>query len=144
MFPVVILFCWFVDHKLLQNTTLDLRIFFLFLNRDLPVLDDLLGDKINRRWVIHMFLYSHFLDNICRSNFRIETFWNHFILSFKFLLPCPFFQVPKCFVPVQILWASPKIWLHSKTFLLAQKTILLNAKYLFVWHKMFVTATICK
>ena len=32
----------------------------------------------------------------------------------------------------------------SKTFVPAQKTILLNANQLFVWHKMFVTATICK
>ena len=32
----------------------------------------------------------------------------------------------------------------SKTFVLAQKPILMNANHLFVWHKMFVTATICK
>ena len=32
----------------------------------------------------------------------------------------------------------------SKTFVPAQKTILLNANHLLVWHKMFVTATICK
>ena len=32
----------------------------------------------------------------------------------------------------------------SKTFVQAQKTILLNANHLFVWHKMSVTATICK
>ena len=32
----------------------------------------------------------------------------------------------------------------SKTFVPAQKTILLNANHLFVWHKMFVTGTICK
>jgi hypothetical protein len=32
----------------------------------------------------------------------------------------------------------------SKTFVLTQKTILLNANHLFVPHKMFVTATICK
>jgi hypothetical protein len=31
-----------------------------------------------------------------------------------------------------------------KTFLLAQKTILLHANHLFGWHKMLVTATICK
>ena len=50
-------------------------------------------------------------------------------------------QVPKCFVPVQIFWASPKIWLHLVP---AQKPILLNANHLFVWHKMFVTCTICE
>ena len=32
----------------------------------------------------------------------------------------------------------------SKTFVLAQKSIFLNANHLFVWHKMFVTVTICK
>ena len=32
----------------------------------------------------------------------------------------------------------------SKTFVLGQKPILLNVNHLFVWHKMFVTATICK
>ena len=32
----------------------------------------------------------------------------------------------------------------SKPFVPAQKPILLNANHLFVWHKMFVTATICK
>ena len=32
----------------------------------------------------------------------------------------------------------------SKTFVPAQKTILLNANHLSVWHKMIVTATICK
>ena len=32
----------------------------------------------------------------------------------------------------------------SKTFVPAQKPILLNANHLFVWHKMLVTGTICK
>jgi hypothetical protein len=32
----------------------------------------------------------------------------------------------------------------SKTFVLAQKPILLNANHLFVWQKTFVTATIRK
>ena len=32
----------------------------------------------------------------------------------------------------------------SKPFVLAQKPILLNANYVFVWHKMFETAKICK
>ena len=32
----------------------------------------------------------------------------------------------------------------SKTFVPAQKPILLNANHLFVWHKIVVTATICK
>ena len=36
------------------------------------------------------------------------------------------------------------ISVSSKTFVPAQKPILLNANHLFAWHKMFVTATICK
>jgi hypothetical protein len=32
----------------------------------------------------------------------------------------------------------------SKTVVLAQKLILLNANHLFVWHKMFMTCTICE
>ena len=48
-------------------------------------------------------------------------------------------HVPKCFVPLQIFWASPKIWLHLEP---PQKPILLNVNHLFVWQKMFVTATI--
>ena len=32
----------------------------------------------------------------------------------------------------------------SKPFVPAQKTILLNANHFFVWHKLFVTATISK
>ena len=32
----------------------------------------------------------------------------------------------------------------SKPFVPAQKTVLLNANHIFVWHKMFVTATIYK
>ena len=32
----------------------------------------------------------------------------------------------------------------SKTFVMGQKPILLNANHLFVLHKMFVTGTICK
>ena len=32
----------------------------------------------------------------------------------------------------------------SKTFVPEQKPILQNANHLFAWHKMFVTATICK
>ena len=63
------------------------------------------------------------------------------------LMPCPF-TGPKMF------WAGPNFLSHpknltsfsafSKTFVPAQKPILLNANHLFVWHKMFVTATICR
>ena len=57
-------------------------------------------------------------------------------------------QVAKCFVSVQIFWVGPKkltaFSASSRTFVLAQTTILLNANHLFAWHKMFMTGTICK
>ena len=44
--------------------------------------------------------------------------------------------------------SQPKNWTgfsaSSKTFVPAQKLILLNANNLFVWHKIFVTGKICK
>ena len=62
-------------------------------------------------------------------------------------MPCPF-TGPKMF------WGSPNFLSQpknltafsacSKNFVPAQKPILLNANHLFVWHKMFATATICK
>ena len=62
-------------------------------------------------------------------------------------LPCPF-TGPKMFCAGPNFLASPKNLIafsaSSKTFVPAQKPILLNANHLFVWHKMFVTATICK
>ena len=60
-------------------------------------------------------------------------------------MPCPF-TGPKMF------WADPNVLSQpknltafsalSKTFVSAQKPILLNANHLFVVHKIFVTATI--
>ena len=62
-------------------------------------------------------------------------------------MPCPF-TGPKMFCACPNFLSQPKnltvCSASSKTFVPAQKTILLNANHLFVWHKMFVTATICK
>ena len=62
-------------------------------------------------------------------------------------MPCPFTS-PKMFCAGPKILSQPKkltaFSASSKTFVLAQKPILLNANHLFVWHKMFVTATICK
>ena len=62
-------------------------------------------------------------------------------------MPCPF-TGPKMFCSGPNFLSQPKnltaFSASSKTFLRAQKPILLNANHLFVWHKMFVTATICK
>ena len=64
------------------------------------------------------------------------------------LMPCPF-TGPKFF-----FFASPNFLSQpetltafsafSKPFVPAQKPILLNANHFFVWHKIFVAATICK
>ena len=61
-------------------------------------------------------------------------------------MPCPF-TGPKIFCTGPNFLSQPKnltaFSASSKTFVSAQKPILLNANHLFVWHKMFVTATIC-
>ena len=63
------------------------------------------------------------------------------------LLPCPF-TGPKMFCAGQSFLSQPKnltaFSASSKPFVPAQKPILLNANHLFVWHKIFVTATISK
>ena len=63
------------------------------------------------------------------------------------LMPCPF-TGPKMFCAGPNFLSQPKnltaFSASSKTFVPAQKTILLNANHLFVWHKMSVTSTICK
>ena len=63
------------------------------------------------------------------------------------LMPSPF-TGPKMFCAGPNFLSQPKNLIafsaSSKTFVPAQKTILLNANHLFVWHKMFVTGTICK
>jgi hypothetical protein len=62
-------------------------------------------------------------------------------------MPCPF-TGPKMFCAGPNFLSQPKnltaFSASSKTFVPAQKPILMNANHLFVWHKMFVTATICK
>ena len=62
-------------------------------------------------------------------------------------MPCPFTGL-KMFCAGSNFLSQPKnltaFSASSKTFVPAQKPILLNANHLFVWHKMFETATICK
>ena len=69
------------------------------------------------------------------------------IIPMVTLRPCPF-TGSKMFCAGLIFLSQPKnltaFSAFSKTFVLAQKTILLNVNHLFVWHKMFVTATKCK
>jgi hypothetical protein len=63
------------------------------------------------------------------------------------LMPCPFTGA-KMFCAGPNFLSLPKnltaFSASSKPFVPAQKPILLNANHLFVWHKIFVTATICK
>ena len=69
------------------------------------------------------------------------------LVNFFNLMPCPFTGPimfcagPNCLGQPKTLTAFSA---SSKTFVPAQKPILLNANHIFVWHKMFVTATICK
>ena len=62
-------------------------------------------------------------------------------------MPCPF-TGPKIFCAGPNVLSKPKHLTafsdSSKTFVPANKTILLNANHYFVWHKMFVTGTIRK
>jgi hypothetical protein len=62
-------------------------------------------------------------------------------------MPCPF-TGPKMFCAGPHFLSQPNNLIAfsaaSKTFEQAQKPILLDANHLFVWHKMFVTCTICK
>ena len=63
------------------------------------------------------------------------------------LMHCPF-TGPKMLCANPNVLSQPKnltaLSASSKPFVPAQKPILLNANHLFVLHKMFVTATICK
>ena len=63
------------------------------------------------------------------------------------LMPCPF-TGPKMFCDCPNTLFQPKsliaVSASSKSFVLAQKPILMNANHRFVWHKMVVTTTICK
>ena len=99
--------------------------------------------------LIYWFSLTQFCMAACSklNLYKKATLDNHYY-ALKLHLCLVLLQVPKCFVPVQIFWASPKTWLHlvppQKLLCWHKKTILLNAKHLFVWHKMFVTATICK
>ena len=49
-------------------------------------------------------------------------------------------QVPKCFVPVQIFWASPKIWLHLEPL---QKLFCRHKNQFYWMHIIFLSATKC-
>ena len=63
------------------------------------------------------------------------------------LMLCPF-TGPKIFWAGSNFLSQPKhltaFSASSKTFVPAQKLILLNANHFFVWHNMLVTATICR
>ena len=60
-------------------------------------------------------------------------------LVLTLLMPCPL-QIPKCFVSLQIFWASPKIWLH----LVPLQKLLCRQKNQFYWMQIiFMSGTKC-
>ena len=83
---------------------------------------------------------------------RVEIYVLHFTIDYTTnskprIMPCPF-TGPKMFCAGPNILCQPKNLTafspSSKTFVLAQKPILLNTNHLFVCHKIFVAATICK
>jgi len=86
---------------------------------------------------IPMFYEQRFFKKI--SN-KTSLFWNC-------IMPCPF-TCPKMFCAGLNILSQPKnltaFSASSESFVLAQKPILMNANHIFVWHKLFVTATICE
>ena len=80
-----------------------------------------------------------YLAKLCQTilNNNVKTDTIH-----ESLMPCPF-TGPKMFCAGPKFLSQPKNFTafsaSSKTFMPAQKPILLNANHLFVWHKMFVT-----
>ena len=63
------------------------------------------------------------------------------------LMPCPFTGLKMFCAGPNFLSQSKNLIefsASSKTFVPAQKTILLDANHRLFWHKMFVTGTICK
>ena len=79
--------------------------------------------------------------------FTLEDCDNDCGFAYVIVMPCPF-TGRKMFCAGPNFLSQPKnltaFSASSKTFVAAQKPILLNANHLFVWHKMFATATICK
>ena len=128
----------------------------------------------NTKMVLNHYIWSHYWSYCARSTFhyRTGTDWNQAgltsskpsmilkstkisIVSINIYLhkTCRklclvLVQVAKKFVPVQIFWVSPKIWLClaplQKLLCRHKKQFLLNANHLFVWHKIFLTGTLHK
>ena len=81
------------------------------------------------------------------SDLKLRIQFENYMDKTSPLMPC-LFTGPKMFFASPNFLSQPKnlttISASSKTFMPLQKPILLNANHLFVWHKMFVTATILK
>ena len=72
---------------------------------------------------------------------ELPILWSYLLMPCPFTGPKMFCAGPNFFEPDKNLTAFSA---SSKTFVSAQKPLLLNANHIFVWHKIFVTATICK
>ena len=84
---------------------------------------------------------------LLQSNFFEQDQKFDLAQKLNLLMPCHF-TGHKMFCAGPNFLSQPKnltaFSASTKPFVPAQKPILLNANHLFVWHKMFVTATICK
>ena len=123
-----------------------------------------------RQYLIGYIYWVSFLTSLFLCCIQFGCLWDNFnqtlhTVSFReihsiakersrflvWFMPCPF-TGPKMFCAGPNVLSQPKnltaFSASSKTFVPAQKPILLNVNYLFVWHKIwhkiFVTATICK
>ena len=89
-------------------------------------------------------------DNFQCGTYMVRTYALSFYRSQNVLGWSKFFVPDQKFIYIfwqsQTFCARQKDNLHSVklVFVPAQKPILLNANHPFVWHEMFVTATICK
>ena len=76
---------------------------------------------------------------------RFDTIVSYLVNHETYLIPCPF-TGPKMFCTGPNFLSQPKnltaFSVSSKTFVPAKNPIVLNVNHLFVWHKMFVTATL--
>ena len=83
------------------------------------------------------YLTSKILDNL--ANHDLQELNRTQDIPFKYLC-LVLLQVPKCFVPVQIFWVSPKIWLHLVPL---QKLLCLHKNQFYWMQIIFLSGTKC-
>ena len=98
--------------------------------------------KISWNWLVNGHTYA--CNSLTSFRYETERTWIHWNLKIRETtwgnLCLVRLQVPKCFVPVQIFWASPKIWLH----LVPLERLLCRHKKQFYWVQIiFLSGTKC-